>query len=257
MRDFQILLKKVKLRLLRMHYESGVGHIGGNLSCLDSILLLHSQLMKKYDLFVLSKGHAAGALYVSLWAIGKLSDEHLCRFHQDGSKMAGHPPPQWLPEIPIATGSLGHGFPVSCGMALARKLNNTPGRIYCFMSDGEWQEGSNWEALIFAYHQNLNNLTVLIDLNGLQGFGTTDEVASMGDLCQRLQGFGVSVREVDGHDQRALVSVLKETSWCFEIVILHTIKGQGVSFMENRVDWHYLPMTKELYRSAVDEVSKT
>lgn len=257
MPNFPILLKEAKLRLLQMHYESGVGHIGGNLSCLDSILLLHAQIMDAQDLFVLAKGHAAGALYVSLWATGKLPEAQLRQFHQDGSKMAGHPPPRWIPEIPIATGSLGHGFPVACGMALARKLNNTPGRVYCLMSDGEWQEGSNWEALIFAHHQKLDNLTVLIDLNGLQGFGTTAEVASMTDLSRRLQGFGVSVKEVDGHDYQALAAELEKPADCFEIVILRTIKGKGVFYMENTVAWHYLPMTEELYLIAVDEVSKT
>lgn len=251
-----MLLKKAKLRLLQMHYESGVGHIGGNLSCLDSVLLLHTCIMEKHDLFVLSKGHSAGALYVSLWVAGRLTDAQLRQFHQDGTKMAGHPPPQWNSDIPFATGSLGHGFPVSCGMALARKLNNAPGRIYCLMSDGEWQEGSNWEALIFAHHQKLHNLTVLIDLNGLQGFGTTDEVASMADLIHRIQGFGVPVKGVDGHDYSALKSTLENPSGRFEILVLRTIKGKGVSFMEDKVDWHYLPMSAALYQNAVNEVRK-
>jgi len=241
---------------LQMHYECKVGHIGGGLSCLDSLLLLQSKIMGDNDLFVLSKGHAAGALYVSLWAIGKITDEQLMEFHTDGTKLAGHPPPQWLPEIPIATGSLGHGFPVACGMSLGRKLKKIPGRIYCLMSDGEWQEGSNWEALIFAHHQELNNLTLLVDLNGLQGFGTTGDVASMNDLYTRFQGFGVQVSEVDGHDPEAMERELRKNSNCFEILILHTVKGNGVSYMENTLDWHYLPMTRKLYHVAVEEVSK-
>ena len=257
MDSFHNLLKKVKLRLLKMHYESRVGHIGGNLSSLDSLLLLHSQIMKEEDIFILSKGHAAGALYVVLWAVKKLSEEQLGQFHQDGTKLAGHPPPLWIPEIPIATGSLGHGFPVACGIAMAKKLNKTPGRVYCLMSDGEWQEGSNWEALIFASHQKLNNLTILIDLNGLQGFGTTSEVASMAKLSSRLERFDVSVHEVDGHDHHALGSTLNNNPSCLEIVIMHTVKGNGVSYMENSLDWHYLPMTEELYQIAKDEVSKS
>jgi len=256
MDSFHVILKEAKLRLLRMHFESNVGHIGGNLSCLDAVLLLHTQFLEENDLFVLSKGHAAGTLYVALWVTGKVSEEQLVQFHQDGTKMTGHPAPNWLSEIPIATGSLGHGFPAACGMALARKLNNAPGRIYCLTSDGEWQEGSNWEALIFAHHQKLNNLTVLVDLNGLQGFGTTDDVASMTDLAHRIRSFGVSVSEIDGHDHLAISNELNRKTSEVKIVILHTVKGNGVSYMEDSLDWHYLPMTDELYRIAVDEVSK-
>ncbi len=240
-----------------MHYESGVGHIGGNLSCLDSILLLHARIMKEQDMFILSKGHAAGALYISLWAAGRLAEEKLGEFHGDGSKMSGHPPPGWIPEIPVATGSLGHGFPVACGIALARKLEHMPGRIYCLMSDGEWQEGSNWEALVFARHHQLDNLTVLVDLNGLQGFGTTDGVATMTDLSARLQGFGVTVRELDGHDHASLASNLEKSPSCFEVMVMKTVKGKGVSYMEDKLEWHYLPMTEEQYRIAVDEVSRS
>ncbi len=240
-----------------MHYESGVGHIGGNLSCLDCMLLLHLHIMQEDDLFVLSKGHSAGALYISLWAAGKISESQLREFHGDDTQLAGHPPPRWLPEIPVATGSLGHGFPVSCGIALARKIRNRSGRIYCLMSDGEWQEGSNWEALIFAAHQQLDNLTVLVDVNGLQGFGTTAEVASMTDLLQRLQGFGVSASEIDGHDHHALESVLRRPPAGFEVILLRTIKGKGVGFMENSLSWHYLPMSKEHYRSAMKEVDES
>jgi transketolase len=253
---FPELLKKAKRRLLQMHYESQVGHLGGNLSCIDALLYLHHFVLKKEDLFVLSKGHSAGALYAVLWSIGKLSDEDLRRFHRDGSKIAGHPVAGWLPEIPVATGSLGHGFPVAAGMALGKRLQEQTGQIYCLMSDGEWQEGSNWEALIFAHHNQICNLTVLIDVNGLQGFGTTTEVASMAGIPERISAFGVPISTINGHDPKALAEIIEQTAPCIgpRFILLNTIKGNGISFMENKLEWHYLPMTDVQYSLALQEL---
>jgi transketolase len=239
-----------------MHYESRVGHIGGNLSALDALLYLHHEVMGPNDQFVLSKGHAAGALYVTLWTKGELSEDHLEEFHRDGTKVAGHPAPCWIPAIPMATGSLGHGLPVAAGMALGKRLEREPGRIYCLTSDGEWQEGSNWEGLIFARHRDIRNLTVLIDVNGLQGFGAIEEVASMYGLAQRISSFGVRVEEADGHDPASIGQALSMGQQELLVVLLRTVKGKGVSFMENRLEWHYLPLTEELYTRAVNEVEK-
>ncbi len=250
-------LKRVKLRLLQMHFKSGVGHIGGNLSCVDTIFLLHNHIMQAHDLFILAKGHAAGALYVSLWAKGELSENQLRQFHQDGSKMSGHPIPGWTPGITVATGSLGHGFSLACGIALAKKLRAEPGRVFCLTSDGEWQEGSNWEGLIFANHNRLDNLTLLVDSNSLQGFGTVEEVASMGNLRKRISSFGIPVREIDGHDLNEIDAAINKTVNQFEVIILRTTKGKGVSFMENRLEWHYLPLDEDKYRLAVSEVEMT
>jgi transketolase len=247
-------LGEARLRLLRMHYESGVGHIGGNLSALDVTLFLHQQVMEPDDLFVLAKGHSIGALYVTLWLTGELSDEQLKDFHGEGSKLAGHPVPGWTPGIPVAMGSLGHGLPVACGMALAGRFTARARRVYCLTSDGEWQEGSNWEALVFARHQRLDNLTILVDANRLQGFGTTREVASMDDLAGRLRAFDVPVLELDGHDPGALDDALVGAEAGLRVLLLHTVKGKGVSFMENEMQWHYLPLTDELYQRAVGEV---
>ena len=176
---FSELQKQASLRLLKMHFESGVGHIGGNLSALDAILYLHHNILRKKDRFILSKGHAAGALYIALWSIGKISEDQLKTFHKDNTKLAGHPAFNWIDEIPFATGSLGHGLGLACGMAMGNKLQNRDERIFCLMSDGEWQEGSNFEALIFLHHQQLKNVTIIIDCNGLQGFGSTQDVASL------------------------------------------------------------------------------
>jgi transketolase len=245
--------REARLRLLRMHYDAGVGHIGGNLSALDALLVLHHEVLQEDDTFVLSKGHAAGALYVTLWSTGELDDALLGEFHGDGTHLSGHPSPGWTPGIPFATGSLGHGLPVSAGIALARRLQGHPGRVFVMTSDGEWQEGSNWEALIFAHHQRLERLVILVDANGLQGFGRTDEVASVDNLRERFEAFGIATREIDGHDAAALCAALRDPELGPRAIVLRTVKGKGVSFMEDRMEWHYLPLDAELYAQAVAE----
>lgn len=239
-----------------MHFESSVGHIGGNLSSLDLLLHLHHKVLNADDVFILSKGHSAGALYVTLWSIGRLTDEDLQKFHKDGTKLAGHPAPNWLPEIAFATGSLGHGLSLSAGVALGKKLKAEPGRVFCLMSDGEWDEGSNWEALIFSAHHKLENLTIIIDLNGLQGFGRTKEVADLGSLAEKLATFGFLTEEIDGHSLSEIAEAFSRSVKGPRAIIAHTRKGCGVSFMENKMEWHYLPMTEAQYRQAIEEIGK-
>jgi transketolase len=247
-------LARARLRLLQMHFEAGVGHIGGNLSALDLLMVVHHELMRPGDAFVLSKGHSAGALYVTLWTLGRLDDEALKTFHRDDTLLAAHPPPAGLADVLFATGSLGHGLPLSCGLALSRKLRGEAGRVWCLMSDGEWNEGSNWEALIFARQQGLANLTVIVDLNGLQGFGTTAEVADLRPLATKLRDFGWEVEEVDGHDAAAVAAAGRREGAAPRAILATTTKGRGVSFMEDRMEWHYLPLTADLYEQAVREV---
>src|SRR5436190_4288840 len=203
--------------------------------------------MQESDVFVLAKGHAAGALYVTLWTTGRLADDDLKTFHKDGTRLAGHPVPGWSADIPFATGSLGHGFPNAVGIALGYKIQGKDGRVFCMTSDGEWQEGSNWEALIFAAHHQLSNLTVLVDENKLQGFGSTRDVASMDALIEKMSGFGVHITSVNGHDWVAIEEVLRRPASGVQVVLLRTVKGKGVSFMENKVEWHYLPLTKDQF----------
>jgi transketolase len=249
------LLLRAKQRLLRMHYESGVGHIGGNLSSLDILMSLYHEALRPEDAFVLSKGHAAGALYVTLWSTGALREEDLKLFHKDGTRLSGHPPVQGIPEILFATGSLGHGLGLAAGLALARKLKQEPGRVFCLTSDGEWNEGSNWETLIFLKHHQLDNLTLIVDLNGLQGFGRTCEVADIAPLTGKFRSFGLSTVEVDGHDCTALAGVLERHEADPVAIVARTIKGHGVSFMEDRFEWHYLPLREEQYREAALELA--
>lgn len=250
-------LLAIRRRLLQMHYESGVGHIGGNLSAIDVLSLLFNEYVGEQDAFVLSKGHSAGALYVALWSAGKLGDDDLRTFHRDDTLLAGHPPARGITEIMFATGSLGHGLSLAAGTALAKRLKGGAGQTFCLTSDGEWQEGSTWEALIFAAHRRLANLTVLVDHNRLQGFGGTEDVASMCPLQERLKGFDVDVRTVSGHDLDAMRAVLAMPSQRLRIVVLETTKGKGVSFMENRMEWHYLPLKEPHYTRALEELSLT
>jgi transketolase len=241
-------------RLLQMHFESGVGHIGGNLSSLDAMLVVFHEYLSGDDQFVLSKGHSAGALYIALWSTGRLQEQDLKLFHKDNTLLAGHPPAKGIAEIPFATGSLGHGFSLAAGTALGFKLKNNDAQVVCLTSDGEWQEGATWEALIFACHHKLNNLTILVDHNNLQGFGSTADVASMSPLWDRLQGFQLDLQVVDGHDPIAIRAALSSEKSRLRIIVLRTVKGRGVSFMENRMDSHYLPLTKPQFQLAMKEL---
>jgi transketolase len=236
-----------------MHYEAGVGHIGGNLSCLDMMLVLHHEVLGPDDRFVLSKGHSAGAYYITLWSLGRLSDDDILQFHKDGTRLSAHPPTSGIEDILFATGSLGHGLSLAAGLALGKRIRGESGRVYCLMSDGEWNEGSNWEALIFARHHRLDNLTILVDLNGLQGFGTTREVADLEPLAEKIRAFGVPTLEVDGHDPRAVLDALGREKDHLHALVARTHKGHGVSFMEDRMEWHYLPMTEAQYLQAIRE----
>jgi transketolase len=249
------LIQRAKLRLLEMHYQSKVGHIGGNLSALDILISLYHFRLRPNDKFVLSKGHSAGALYVTLWTMGLLTDEDLRHFHGEATRLSGHPPLRGIPEIIFATGSLGHGLSLAAGLALGKKLRGESGRVFCLTSDGEWNEGSCWEALIFLAHQKLDNLTFIVDLNGMQGFGSTRQVANLDSLADKFRAFGVTTIEVDGHNVDSICSALGSSHGPLAIVA-NTKKGCGVSFMENQMAWHYLPMSEEQYQQAVREVTE-
>jgi transketolase len=243
---------RARRRLIEMHYRARVGHLGGNLSCIDATMLVHHELMRRQDRFVLSKGHSAGALYVTLWTLGQLSDQDLDTFHQDDTLLGGHPPPRGIPGVLFGTGSLGHGLSLAAGLAMAARLQRADRRVFCLTSDGEWQEGSTMEAAIFASHNRLENLVILIDHNGLQGFGTTQAVASMSPLQDRLSGLDLDVRVCDGHDLTSLRQALTPgRSDRPVVVVMNTIKGHGVAEIEGRVESHYLPLTAAQFANAM------
>jgi transketolase len=255
--DGEINLNHFRKRLLRMHFESGVGHVGGNLSAIDSMIVIFKKFLNQGDDFILSKGHSAGALYIALWSSGQLSDNDLLTFHKDDTLLPGHPPAKGLESVLFSTGSLGHGLSLAAGAAVANKLLSSSSVVFCFMSDGEWQEGSTWEALIFACHHNLNNLTVLIDDNGLQGFGTTSDVASMNPLELKLSGFDIDLSVVDGHVEQEIAHALnRKSADKVRVIILKTIKANGIPSLADRMESHYLPLSKEQYELAVSELDK-
>jgi transketolase len=237
-------------RLLNMHARANVGHLGGNVSCLEGLCCIMKRL-RKQDRFILSKGHSAGALYVALAQAGIIPEAELNTFHQDGTRLPGHPPANTFDEIPFATGSLGHGLSLAAGFALSQNLRGEDARTYCLTSDGEWQEGSTWEALMFACHHKLRNLTIVIDHNGLQGFGTTAAVASMDPLWERIKGFDVDATIIDGHDGVAINKELEFYQQRVRMIFLSTIKGKGIPGMEGLMHSHYLPMTSEQHSAAL------
>lgn len=245
---------KAKLRLVKMHYDSKVGHIGGNLSSLDLMIILHHRIIKSDDLFILSKGHAAGALYITKWTTGDLTDDDLKTFHQDHTSLAGHPIAKAFSGSRFSTGSLGHGLGLATGVALARKLKNEEGVIYCLTSDGEWQEGSTWESFNFLVSRGLSNITVLVDSNKLQGFGEIKDVIPLVSLTERLSVYDIELMQCNGHNLNSIEEALLRRSERPKVVILDTVKGKGVSFMENKMEWHYLPLTDNQYQQAITEL---
>ena len=239
-RAWDRLRRLARQRLLRMHYESGVGHIGGNLSCLDLLLVLHHEVLGPDDQFVLSKGHSAGACTSRSGRWAGSAEDDLLQFHKDGTRLSGHPPTSGIDDILFATGSLGHGLSLAAGLALGKQLRGEAGRVFCLTSDGEWNEGSCWEALIFARHHRLDNLTLLVDLNGLQGFGSTREVADLDPLAEKFRAFGVPTQEIDGHDPAAILGALGRGAAGSEAVVARTHKGCG-RLVHGRPDGVALP----------------
>ncbi len=238
--------------LMKMHYDAKIGHLGGNLSCITALIEIMRLHPPNLARIILSKGHSAGALYVSLAHFGFIEQDELKTFHKDGTRLAGHPPANTIPEIPFATGSLGHGLSLAAGFAKSHQLRSNGIPVFCLTSDGEWQEGSTWEALIFACHHHLLDLTIIVDHNGFQGFGSTSKVASMDPLWHRLAGFPLHQIIVDGHDSESIRAALKEKTDKIKMIFLKTIKGKGVPGFEGRMESHYLPLTETQYLSTLE-----
>ncbi len=257
----------VKKRFLAMYMRAQAGHIGSSLSCAEMLVLLEFAWMRPQDVFVLSKGHAAGALYSVLAESGRITPSQLETFYLDGTKLPALTPLNSISEIPFATGSLGYGLSLSAGMALGARLQRTSAqrhskRFFCVTSDAELNEGSVWEAALFITHHNLDNVVWLIDRNGLQATGRTEDVLALEPLGAKLTAFGYHVIHTDGHDFEALTSARDECSKAAGThgrpvaIIADTIKGNGVSYMRDTVDCHYLPMSDLQYAQAVDELSR-
>lgn len=246
-----------KSKLLNLYKQANCGHIACSLSCIDLIYTILNQ-KKTEESFILSKGHAAGALYTVLNILGEISDEELNTFYKNGTKLSAHPSANSFPNIPFALGSLGHGFPISCGIALSNKLLGKDVKTYVLMSDGETNEGTTWEAAHFAVSNSLSNLVVIIDKNRLQGFGKTENV--LGDTAEisKWESIGFDVKEINGHNLEEISSVIDTLNINSKpkLIIANTIKGKDVSFMENKLEWHYLPMNEEQYEVALNDILK-
>ena len=253
----QQLQGKLRTKILKMHYAANSGHIGCSLSCVD-LLLSVLKYKNEEDSFILSKGHAASALYVVLNELGKIPDEDMNTFYKDATKLSAHPAPLKYPDITFATGSLGHGLPLAVGVAKAMKLKKSTAYSYVLMSDGETNEGTSWEAAHFAVNNKLDNLVVFIDKNGLQGFAKTQEVLGDTASLNLWQMTGFDVLEVDGHN---IEQVLKATQELIakknqkpKLIIADTVKGKGVSFMEDKLEWHYHPMNEKQLDEALAQI---
>jgi len=253
----QYLLRK---KILEFYYNNNAGHIGCSLSCIDIIIAIFYNLKKENDVFLLSKGHAACAIYSVLNDLGEISDTEMSTYYENGTQLPAHPAPNKFKSIPFATGSLGHGFPLSAGIAKAKKLKTySEENVFCLMSDGETNEGTTWEAAHFSVSNQLDNLIIIIDKNNIQGFGYTKDVFGDTSDKKKWDAIGFEVIESDGHNieelQYNLSKTILDKNKKPKLIIANTVKGKGVSFMENTIDWHYLPMSEDQYKIALQEIN--
>jgi transketolase len=246
-----------------MAFRAKVGHIGSALSIADIITALYFHVLRissptdpKRDRFILSKGHAALAVYVALYLRGWLSQNDLESYCQDGSLLGDHPE-HHIAGIDFSTGSLGQGLSMGAGSALAALLQEQDRRVFVLMSDAECNEGSVWESAMFAAHHKLSNLTAIIDCNGQQAFGHTKDVLDLSPMAEKWRAFGWRVTEIDGHQADLLGTALEDHSGLGQaphMIIANTVCGKGVPYMERMIKWHYWPMTEQEYREAVSAV---
>lgn len=266
MMDYAAEAKALRRGILTTLYHAGGSFSGGALSCADIITVLFHRFMRfdpahpdapGRDMFLLSKGHCSSALYAGLSAAGMIPEEALSRYGADGSTLCIHPKKDSYPGIDISSGSLGHGLPQGTGSALAARIMGSDARVFVLMGDGECNEGSVWENAAFASRQELDNLTVIVDRNHLQGCGRDEEVLAYGDLGKKFRAFGFHTIDIDGHNYEQIEGALEIAAhWKGSptAIIAETVKGKGVSFMEDRLEWHYKSLSDEQYAQAMEEL---
>ena len=264
----ECMAKEMRKLILTSLYHAKSGHPGGSLSCTDILAVLYNEEMnldpadpKKADRdrFVLSKGHAAPALYAALALKGYFPAEDMVTLRKIDSYLEGHPSMKSTPGVDISTGSLGQGISTACGMALSAKLREENYRVYAVLGDGELEEGQVWEAMMFSAHYKLDNLCVFVDLNGLQIDGPVAEVMNSAPIAEKAKAFGFETFEIDGHDFDAIEKALNAAKECKgkpSLIVAKTVKGKGVSYMENAVDWHGKAPDDELYAVAMNELKE-
>jgi len=260
------LARRLRQHVVKMTHRAKSSHVGSSLSMVDILAVLYGGILRvkpsqpdwpERDRFILSKGHGAAAVYAVLAETGFFPQAALENYYLDGSVLAGHITHTEVPGVDASTGSLGHGLAIACGMALVGKQEGRPYRVFVMLSDGECDEGSTWEAALFAPHHHLDNLVAIVDYNKIQSLARVEEVLNLEPLAEKWQSFGWSVVEIDGHDFAEIHQGLRTVP--FEpgrpsCVIAHTVKGKGVSFMENRLAWHYQPPNSEELHRALAEL---
>ena len=256
--------KNIRINTLNMITSSKSSHIGSCFSIADVLSVLFVDVMKynnklfnekTRDRLIFSKGHASAIYYSALAEAGFFSKKKLKLFCEDGSDLFGHVTRNRIPGVEVSSGSLGHGLSIAAGMAISMKKDKINNRIFCIISDGECNEGSTWEAALFAGHHKLNNITLIIDYNKIQSFGRISEVLNLNSLEKKWQSFNWSVKKVDGHSLSQLSKILKsKKSIKPQLIIANTVKGKGVSFMENQLKWHYKSPNNKEYLLALDQL---
>jgi len=259
------LALRLRVQAVRMVHAVNASHIGACLSIADILAVLYGRLLRVdpaqpdwplRDRFILSKGHAAAILYAALAERGFLGEAELEEYCRPGARLTGHVS-HYVPGVEVSTGSLGHGLSVGCGMALAGKREGRDYRVFVLLSDGELDEGSNWEPILFAAHHGLDNLVAVVDHNRLQGFGAVEDVLDLEPLAAKWEAFGWKTAELDGHDHESLLSTLGRLPLAAgrpSVIVAHTVKGKGVGYMEDSLAWHYKSPNGEQLQEALDEI---
>lgn len=260
-----IVSSNIRKRILKMAYDCGRSvHIGGSMSMVEILTVLYRDVMKfnikdmewdKRDRFFLSKGHCVMALFAVMAELGVISDEEMATYMQDGSCFGSHPVMDIVHGIECSSGSLGQGISMAVGAAKAAKIQNKDHMVYTLVGNGECDEGSVWESFMLAGQWKLSNLTIIIDNNGLQSDGESVEIIDLRNISKKLEGFGLKVLEVDGHNEEALLNAFQEPfDNMAKVIICNTIKGKGISFMENDNEWHHNRLIEEIYDKAIGEI---
>jgi transketolase len=266
--DYSKISKEIRRKILEIIYKSQSAHIGSSLSCVDILTVIYFKVLKtdsknplaeQRDRFILSKGHAVAGLYTILAKRGFFPEKVLETYCNNGTKLAGHSTRGAVSGIEISTGSLGHGLSIGAGIAFSAQNDRKDYRTFVLLSDGECQEGSTWEAALFASHHNLDNLIGIVDYNKLQALERINQVLKLEPFVKKWQDFGWEVKEIDGHNFSEIENSLSKIPFKRNkpsLIIAHTVKGKGISFLENKIISHYKHFTEEEYKKALDELKE-